>query len=103
LKIYLATELCFWTEQRLNGTELLGFELAKTLEVLNTILVGNSQLSDFPLNGYKWLVIYELRLSELDWFAVSEILVRLDLSAQVRILAKFCHELPRNFEYQSCC
>jgi hypothetical protein len=42
LKIDLAANFCFWTEQQLNGTQLLGLELAKTPEVLNTIAVGNS-------------------------------------------------------------
>jgi hypothetical protein len=42
LKIDFATEFCFQTEQRLNGTQLLGLGLAETLEVLNTITVGDS-------------------------------------------------------------
>jgi hypothetical protein len=41
-KIDFAAESYFWTEQRLNGTQLLGLGLAKTLEVLNTITVANS-------------------------------------------------------------
>jgi hypothetical protein len=35
-------EFCFWTEQRLNGIQHLGFVLAKTLEVPHTITVENS-------------------------------------------------------------
>jgi hypothetical protein len=40
--IDFAIEFCFQTEQRLNGTQLLGLRLAETLEVLNTITVGDS-------------------------------------------------------------
>jgi hypothetical protein len=42
LKFDFATDFCFWTEQRLNGTQLLDLRLAETLDVLNTIMVGNS-------------------------------------------------------------
>jgi hypothetical protein len=42
LKFDFAAEFCFRTEQRKNGTKLLGLRLTKTLEVLNTITVGNS-------------------------------------------------------------
>jgi hypothetical protein len=42
LKIDLAANFCFWTEQPLNGTQLLGLRLAETPEVLNTIMVGIS-------------------------------------------------------------
>jgi hypothetical protein len=42
LEINFAAEFCFWTEQRLHGTQLLGFGLAETLEVLHTIMVSNS-------------------------------------------------------------
>jgi hypothetical protein len=42
LQINFAAEFCFWIEQRLNGTELLGIGLAETPEVLNTITVANS-------------------------------------------------------------
>jgi hypothetical protein len=42
LKIDFAAEFCFWTEQQLNGIQLLGLGLAKTPEVPNTIMVGNS-------------------------------------------------------------
>jgi hypothetical protein len=41
-KIDFTADFCFWTEQRLNGTQLLDLRLAETLEVLNTIMVGNS-------------------------------------------------------------
>jgi hypothetical protein len=47
LTIDVAAELCFWTEQRLNGSSHLGFPLAETLEVPNTQLVGNSL--SFPM------------------------------------------------------
>jgi hypothetical protein len=42
LKIDFAADFCFWTEQRLIGTQLLGLGLAETLKVPNTIMVGNS-------------------------------------------------------------
>jgi hypothetical protein len=42
LKIDFTAEFCFWTEQRLNGSQLLGLELTEIPEVLNTIMVGNS-------------------------------------------------------------
>jgi hypothetical protein len=42
LKIDFAAEFCFCTEQRLNGTQLLGLRFSETLEVPNTITVGNS-------------------------------------------------------------
>jgi hypothetical protein len=46
-KIDFAADFCFWTELQLNGTQLLGLGLAKTLKVLNTIMVGNSL--SFPM------------------------------------------------------
>jgi hypothetical protein len=42
LKIDFAADFCFWTEQWLNGTQLLGLGLAETSKVPNTIMVGNS-------------------------------------------------------------
>jgi hypothetical protein len=42
LKIDFAADFCFWTEQRLIGTQLLGLGLADTPKVPNTIMVGNS-------------------------------------------------------------
>jgi hypothetical protein len=42
LRIDFAAEFCFWTEQWLNGTELLGLRLTESPEVLNTITVDNS-------------------------------------------------------------
>jgi hypothetical protein len=42
LKINIAADFCFWAEQRLNGTQLLGLGLAETLKVPNTIMVGDS-------------------------------------------------------------
>jgi hypothetical protein len=42
LKIDFTAEYYFWTEHRLNGTQLLGLRLAETPEDLNTIMVGNS-------------------------------------------------------------
>jgi hypothetical protein len=38
-KIDFAAEFCFWTEQQLNGTQILDFRLTKNLEALNTITV----------------------------------------------------------------
>jgi hypothetical protein len=42
LNINFAADFCFWTEQRLIETQLLGLELAETLKVPNTIIVENS-------------------------------------------------------------
>jgi hypothetical protein len=42
LKIDFAADFCFWTEQRLNGTQLSGLGLTETSKVPNTIMVGNS-------------------------------------------------------------
>jgi hypothetical protein len=42
LMIDVTAEFCFWTEERQNGSSYLGFGLAKTPEVSNTKLVGNS-------------------------------------------------------------
>jgi hypothetical protein len=41
-KIDFAADFCFWTEQRLNRTQLLGLGLAETPKVPNTIMLGNS-------------------------------------------------------------
>jgi hypothetical protein len=46
-KINFAAEFYSWIEQRLNGTQLLGLGLAETLDVLNTVTVGNSPI--FPM------------------------------------------------------
>jgi hypothetical protein len=46
-KIDFAADFCFWTEQRLNGTQLLGLGLTETPKVPNTIMVGNSL--NFPM------------------------------------------------------
>jgi hypothetical protein len=46
-KIDFAADFCFWTEQWMNGTQLLGPGLVETLKVLNTIMVGNSL--SFPM------------------------------------------------------
>jgi hypothetical protein len=48
LNINFATDFCFWTELQMNGPQILGLGLAETPEVLNTFMVGNSQLSDVP-------------------------------------------------------
>jgi hypothetical protein len=47
LKIDFTAEFCFWTEQRLNETQLLGLGLTETPEVPNTIIVGN--FLSFPM------------------------------------------------------
>jgi hypothetical protein len=49
-KIDFPAELCFWIEQRLNRTQLLGLRLAKYLELPNTIIVGNSII-------FRWSII----------------------------------------------
>jgi hypothetical protein len=45
--IDVAAEFCSWTEQRQNGFSISSLGLAKTLEVPNTILKGNSL--SFPM------------------------------------------------------
>jgi hypothetical protein len=40
--INIAAEFCFWTEQRQNGSSHFVLGLAKTLEVLNAKMAGNS-------------------------------------------------------------
>jgi hypothetical protein len=47
LKIDFTADFCFWTEQWLNGTQILGLGLAETLKVPNTIMVGSSL--SFPM------------------------------------------------------
>jgi hypothetical protein len=42
LKIDFTADFCFWTELRLNRTQLLGLGLAETPKVLHTIMVDNS-------------------------------------------------------------
>jgi hypothetical protein len=42
LKFNFAGEFCFWIEQQLNRTQLLDLGLTKTLEVPNTIFIGNT-------------------------------------------------------------
>jgi hypothetical protein len=42
LTINIAAEFCSWTEQRRNGSSLFHLGLAKTPEVLHTILDDNS-------------------------------------------------------------
>jgi hypothetical protein len=103
LKIDFIAEFCFWIKQQMNGTQLLGLGLAETPEVPNTNKVGNSL--SFPMvhktapNGQRFM---SYGYQNLNQFAESEVLDRLHLSAQVGILMNFLHDLPRNFEYQSC-
>jgi hypothetical protein len=40
--IDVAAVFCFWTEHWWNGSSISRLRLAETLEVLNTILEGNS-------------------------------------------------------------
>jgi hypothetical protein len=47
LTIDVAAVLCFWTEQRWNGSSISRLRLDETPEVLNTVLEGNSLR--FPL------------------------------------------------------
>jgi hypothetical protein len=101
--IDVAVEFYFWTEQHLNGTELLGLRLTETLEVPNTIMVGNPLI--FPViyntapNGQRFT---SYGCQKLNRFAESEILDRPYLSAQVRFFTNFLHDLSRNFEYKIC-
>jgi hypothetical protein len=64
LMIDVATEFYIQTEQWHNGSSISSLRLAKTLEVPNTVLEANSQVSDGPLDGTKLLAVYELRQSE---------------------------------------
>jgi hypothetical protein len=72
----------FGTERQLNGTELLGLRFTETMEVLNTITVGNSLrfliIHNVAQNGQRFSS-YDCR--KLDRFAESEILGRPYLSA----------------------
>jgi hypothetical protein len=65
LPIDVAAEFYSWTEQQQNGFSISSLRLAETPEVLNTILKGNSQLSDVPLNGSNRLAICKSRQSEI--------------------------------------
>jgi hypothetical protein len=73
LKIDFIADICFWTELRLNGTQLLCLGLAKTLEVPNTIMVANSltflMVHNTALNGEQFMS-YDSR--KLYQFAKSE-------------------------------
>jgi hypothetical protein len=62
--IYAAAEFCIQTEQWHNGSSISSLGLAKTLDVPNIVLEGNSQLSDGPSYGSKWLVVYMLQQSK---------------------------------------
>jgi hypothetical protein len=73
LKFDFAAEFCFWTEQRLNGAQLLGLRLTEMLEVPNTITVGNS-LSFLTVHNtapISWrFTSYDCQ--KLDWFAETK-------------------------------
>jgi hypothetical protein len=58
LKIDFVADFCFWTEQRLIGTQLLGLGLAKTLKVPNIIMVGT-------LSAFRWSIIWLQTVSDL--------------------------------------
>jgi hypothetical protein len=47
LTIDITAALCFWTEQRQNGSSISSLRLAETPEVPNTVLVDNSL--SFPM------------------------------------------------------
>jgi hypothetical protein len=65
LPIEVAAEFNSWTEQQQNGFSISSLGLAETLEVLNTVSKGNSQLSNGPLNGSNRLAICKSRQSEI--------------------------------------
>jgi hypothetical protein len=73
-KIDFAAEFFFWTEQRLNRTQLLGSRLTEALEVPNTFTVGNS-LSFLMVHNRapigQWFMSYYCR--KLNRSAESEI------------------------------
>jgi hypothetical protein len=68
LKIDFAAEFCFWTEQRPNGTELLGLGLTETPEAPNTITVVNSliflMVHNMAPNGHQFMS-YDCRTLDL--------------------------------------
>jgi hypothetical protein len=98
LRINFAAEFCFWTEQQLKGTELLGLGMTKTLEVQNTIMVCNS-LSFLVV--YKmapndqWFKSYDCR--KLDRSCWIRNLGGLYLSAQVGIWQNFAITFPERW------
>jgi hypothetical protein len=65
LMIDVAAEFCIRTELWHNGSSISSLGLAETSEVPNTISDDNSQISDGPLDGTKWLAVCELRQSEI--------------------------------------
>jgi hypothetical protein len=73
LKFDFAAEFCFWTEQRLNGAQLLGLRLTEMLEVPNTITVGNSlsflTVHNMALISWRF-TSYDCQ--KLDWFAETK-------------------------------
>jgi hypothetical protein len=74
LKYDFTAEFCFWTEQRLNGTQLLGLGWTETPEVLNTITVGHSlsfSMVHSTASNYQRFMSYDYR--KLDRCTESEI------------------------------
>jgi hypothetical protein len=77
-KIYFSAEFCFWTERRLNRTQLLGLGLTETPEVPNTITVRNCL--GFPM---------VCDAAPIDWRFTSYNHRKLDRSAETEIWADY--------------
>jgi hypothetical protein len=78
LKLDLTAEFCFWIEQRLNGTQLLGLGLTKTPEVPNIIMVGNS---------LRFLMVHHM--APISWQFKSYDYQKLDRSTKIEIWADY--------------
>jgi hypothetical protein len=92
-----------WTTQHMEETKFWQLSKSETPGLPNTIPLGNSL--HFPMvhlmtpNGQRLTSYgYQNMVGLLTWGNMN----RLDLSAQIRILVKFCHDLPRNFVYEKC-
>jgi hypothetical protein len=77
-KFDFAVEFCFRTEQRLNRSQLLGLGLTETLEVPNTIMVGNS-LSFTTVHN----------MARIGWRFMSYDYRKLDRSTETEIWADY--------------
>jgi hypothetical protein len=96
----LKTELDSTTVGR---NKILKIKQTETPGLLNTISIGSSLC--FPMvhfmtpNGQRIMSYGYQRMAR--WLNRGK-LSRLDLPTQISILAKFCHDLPRNSKYKSC-
>jgi hypothetical protein len=91
-----------WTARQLEETKFWNLSKSKIPGLPNTISVGNSLcflIVYFITPNGQWLSYGYQNMAGL---LTQGNLNRLDLSAQIRILAKFCHDLPRNIVYKKC-